>query len=69
MKAIAYKKVKQSDVSQYLKVIEAATLPGLGLARSMNQQGFTDVEINRYLQQQGTNQDDIIRIIREINKR
>jgi hypothetical protein len=62
-------KVKQKDVSSYLKVIERATLPGLGIARAMLSQGFHEMDIANYLRTNGTEEDDIHRILREINKK
>lgn len=60
-------KVNQEQVNDYLKVIEAATLPGLGIARAMLSQAYNEMDIAKYLRSNGTNEDDINRIIREIN--
>jgi hypothetical protein len=62
------KKVSQSEIQDYLNVLERNTLPGLSISKAMAAQGFTPFEIGKYLRSNGTDESDIIRILREINR-
>ena len=61
------KKVTQSDIQSYLDLIEGSCLPGFSVSRALQRQGFTPFEIAKYLRTNGTDEESIITILRELN--
>lgn len=62
-------KVKQSQIKDYLNFLRDSKPPGLAIANSLMRQGYNEVEINRYLQTQGTSEEEVLNIIRELNRK
>ena len=61
------RKPTQNQIKDYLNLLHQNN-SSLGLLRALRQNGFSDFEINKYLNKEGVNYNESMELIRKLNE-